>query len=356
MTSAAKASRGDQARGMVNEESFRSRLRELAYHGGNLAVARRLFPQAPEPWLDLSTGVNPRPYDLPALAPELWSRLPEPECLVALEAAAARRYGAAPGAVVAAPGTEALIRWLARLRPRGRVGLLGFSYGGYGRAWRAAGANIETVGEIAELTAFDVAIVVNPNNPDGRLTTSAALLRLHREMEARGGALIVDEAFMDLDPRGESLAPALPASRAVVLRSFGKSYGLAGLRLGFAIASAELAAPLRDGLGDWPVSGPAIAIGRRALADDAWLEQARSRLERDAERLDRLLVASGFEAPDGTILFRLARRQGAADAFVDLLRHGILVRPFLEAPDALRFGIPGDAESWRRLESALRPG
>ena len=341
----------------MNEESFPSTLRELAYHGGNLAVARRLFPQAPEPWLDLSTGVNPRPYRLPALAPELWSRLPEPECLAALEAAAARRYGAAPGEeVVAAPGTEALIRWLARLRPGGRVGLLGFSYGGYGRAWRAAGANIETVGEIAELAAFDVAIVVNPNNPDGRLATRASLLQLHGEMKARGGALIVDEAFMDLDRRGQGLAPVLPASRAVVLRSFGKTYGLAGLRLGFAVASAELAAPLRDGLGDWPVSGPAIAIGRRALADDGWLEQARSRLERDAARLDRLLVASGFEAPEGTILFRLARRQRAADAFVDLLRHGILVRPFLEAPDALRFGIPGDPESWRRLETALQPG
>jgi cobalamin biosynthetic protein CobC len=339
----------------VDQASFQAALRQLAYHGGNLAVARRLFPHARSPWIDLSTGVNSQPYPLPAIARDLWARLPEPEHLAALEAAAARRYGAPPSRIVAGPGTEALIQLLARLLPNGRVGMLGFSYGGYGRAWRAADASIETVGEIAELAAFDVAIVVNPNNPNGGLATCASLLRLHREIAARGGALIVDEAFMDLDRRGESLTPVLPASHTVVLRSFGKTYGLAGLRLGFAIASADLAAPLRAGLGDWPVSGPAIAIGLRALADDEWLAETRLRLERDSERLDRLLIASGFEAPDGTTLFRLARHRRAADLFVELLRCGILVRPFLESPDALRFGIPGDSRSWRRLESALQP-
>ncbi len=338
----------------MNEASFQAALRELAYHGGNLAVARRLFPEAPSPWIDLSTGVNPLPYPLPDLAPDLWARLPEPEQLAALEAAATRRYGAPPGQVLAGPGTEALIHLLARLHPNGRVGILGFSYVGHRRAWRATGASIETVDDIAALAAFDIAIVVNPNNPDGRLAARASLLELHRAMAARGGALIVDEAFMDLDPNGQSLAPVLPASHTAVLRSFGKTYGLAGLRLGFAIASADLAAPLRAGLGDWPVSGPAIAIGRCALADDAWLERTRLRLERDAGRLDRLLIASGFEAPNGTTLFRLARHQRAASLFVDLLRRGILVRPFIEAPDALRFGIPGDPPSWRRLESALR--
>ena len=173
-------------------------------------------------------------------------------------------------------------------------------------------------------------------------------------MAARGGTLIVDEAFMDLIRRAEPRAASSRRAIRSVLRSFGKTYGLAGLRLGFAIASPDFAAPLRAGLGAWPVSGPAIEIGRCALADDAWLERTRLRLERDAGRLDRLLIASGFEAPNGTTLFRLARHQRAASLFVDLLRRGILVRPFIEAPDALRFGIPGDPPSWRRLELALR--
>ena len=234
-----------------------------------------------------------------------------------------------------------------------RSGILGFSYSGHAHAWRAAGAGVATVEDIAELAAFDVAIIVNPNNPDGRLASRASLVALHREIAARGGMVVVDEAFMDLDGRGQSLVPVLPASHAIVLRSFGKTYGLAGLRLGFAIASPDLAGPLRTALGPWPVSGPAIAIGRGALADDAWLEETRLRLERDAGRLDRLLVKGGFEMLGGAALFRLARHEDAETLFAHLLRHGILTRPFAALPDRLRFGVPAGAEPWRRLESAL---
>lgn len=329
-------------------------LSPLAYHGGNLAVARRLFPDAPTPWLDLSTGVNPEPYPLPPLAADLWARLPEPEDLAALEAIAAQRYGARVGQVVAAPGAQALIAWLARLRAARRVGILGFTYSGHARAWRAAGARVESVEEVAALGGFDVAIVVNPNNPDGRLVSRAALLALHEKLAAGGGMLVVDEAFIDLAAGEESLAPALPASGAIVLRSFGKTYGLAGLRLGFAIAPPEFAAPLRAALGAWPVSGPAIAIGRAALADEAWLARTKLRLQRDVDRLDRLLAGARLEPIGGSPLFRLARRPDAARLMVALMRRGILARPFAEWPDRLRFGIPGGAESWRRLEAALQ--
>lgn len=337
----------------MNEAPFEAALRQLAYHGGNLGAARHLCPDAPEPWIDLSTGINPVAYPLPSLTSDLWTRLPELDRLAALEAIAARRYGASVENVVAAPGSQAIIQLLARLRPKARVGVLGFSYGGHAQAWRAAGASVETVDVIANLAACDVAIIVNPNNPDGRRTSCAALMELHRAMAARGGMLIVDEAFIDLERRGESLVPVLPASHTIVLHSFGKTYGLAGLRLGFAIATADFAAPLRAGLGPWAVSGPAIAVGSVALADDSWLEQARLRLETDVVRLDRMLAKSGFEALGGTPLFRLVRHEHAKHFFADLLGHGILVRPFVDRPDTLRFGMPGDAEAWRRLESAL---
>jgi cobalamin biosynthesis protein CobC len=337
----------------VNEAPFEAALRQLAYHGGNLGAARRLCPDAPQPWIDLSTGINPIAYPLPALAPDLWTRLPEPDALCALEAAAARRYLARAESIVAASGTQTIIQWLARLRPAARVGILGFSYGGHARAWRAAGARVETVETIGALAAFDVAIVVNPNNPDGRLTSCAALLELHRELAARGGMLIVDEAFIDLEPHAESLAPALPTRNAIVLRSFGKTYGLGGLRLGFAIADAETAATLRASLGPWPVSGPAIAIGRAALADDEWLEEARRRLERDVARLDGLLVEAGFALLGGTHLFRLAQRADAFSVFSALLRQGILVRPFAEQPDRLRLGIPDDEVTRERLRAVI---
>ncbi len=199
---------------------------------------------------------------------------------------------------------------------------------------------------------LDAAVVVNPNNPDGRITPRAELLELQRRLARRGGVLIVDEAFADFGGAAESLAPVLPAG-AVVLRSFGKSFGLAGLRLGFAIASPDIVRSLRAALGEWPVSGPAIAIGTKALADLAWTDAMSERLGQEAARLDALLQSAGWRVVGGTRLFRLAARTDARAAFERLLTAGILARPFAGAPDWLRFGIPGDESAWRRLAVAL---
>jgi cobalamin biosynthetic protein CobC len=339
---------------IVEEAPFEADLSDLSYHGGNLGAARRLYPRAPEPWIDLSTGVNPHAYPLPRLARERWTRLPDGADLAALEAAAALRYGAAASQTIAAPGSQMIIQLLARLRPARRVGILGFSYGGHGEAWRAAGADVATVDNLGALAAFDVAVVVNPNNPDGRLVEREALVTLHQEMTRAGGMLVVDEAFIDLYAREQSVAPILPPSRTIVLRSFGKVYGLAGLRLGFAIASPDIAAPLRAAFGSWPVSGVAIAIGRAALADDAWLDRMRILLERDAGRLDRMLNKAGCEALGGSPLFRLVRHHDARRLFADLMGRAILARPFAAFPDRLRFGLPAGPDSWRRLGAALR--
>ena len=325
----------------------------LTYHGGDLAVARRLMPDAPQPWIDLSTGINPHPYPLPALEPEAWTRLPDRESLARLEAAAAARYRApSPTHVVAAAGSQQLIQTLARLLPAKRVGVFGTTYLGHERAWRAAGAQVESADAFARLADCDAAIVVNPNNPDGRIVERAGLVELRDALAWRGGALIVDEAFMDFDGAEHSLAPRLPAD-AIVLRSFGKTYGLAGLRLGFAIAAPDVAQTLRAALGPWPVSGPAIVIGCAALADTGWLEASAARLAADAARLDRLLADCGWTIVGGTRLFRLAHCPTAKERFVDLLRQGILTRPFADAPQRIRFGIPATEEEWRRLTEAM---
>ncbi len=324
----------------------------FTYHGGALDVASRLAPGAPTPWIDLSTGVNPHPYPLPDLAPEVWSQLPATEALAGLERAAAGRYGAPVGSVVAGPGSQALIQALARIFPRGAVGVLGPTYGGLKAAFAGAGARVDEAKRVDDMGGLDVAIVVNPNNPDGRITPRADLLALNERLRSRGGLTIVDEAFADFDGESESLAPVVPAG-AVVLRSFGKSFGLAGLRLGFAIASAELVEPLRAALGTWPVSGPAIAIGTKALADRAWTDAMRDRLAKDAVRLDSLIERAGFRIVGGTRLFRLATKSDARVVFGRLLAAGILTRPFAGAPDWLRFGVPGDERAWRRLAAAL---
>jgi cobalamin biosynthetic protein CobC len=130
-------------------------------------------------------------------------------------------------------------------------------------------------------------------------------------------------------------------------------YGLSGLRLGFAISGPELAGALRQALGPWPISGPAIRIALQALDDIHWLTRAQERLARDAARLDALLEQAGFAIIGGTPLFRLVRRPDAADWFERLGRTGILVRCFEARPGELRFGLPGPEEAWSRLEQAL---
>ena len=327
---------------------------ELRYHGGNINLAQSRFPHAPRPWLDLSTGINPVSYPVGDISPHAWSRLPEPAELAALEAAARTAYGATgPAGIVAAPGTQSLIQWLPKVFPARRVGILGFTYAEHETCWRAAGAEVVTVTELSDLAAFDLGVVVNPNNPDGRILAPDRLGEVARSMARRHGMLIVDEAFMDALGPCESLVPVLPDAGAIVLRSFGKIYGLAGLRLGFAVVPPSFAKPLLQAIGPWAVSGPAIEIGRRALLDADWLADTRARLRRDASRLDRLLQAAGFEIAGGTPLFRLASQRNAAGWFRHFYEAGILTRPFRAKPEWLRFGIPHAPADWERLEAAL---
>ena len=325
----------------------------FAVHGGALEAARAAYREAPEPWIDLSTGINPWPYPVEGLAPEAWSRLPDPLAQTALEAVAARRYRARdPAVVVASPGTQALIQRLPGCLGARDVRLLGQTYGEFAAVFRAAGATVRPVATLDALVGADVAVVVNPNNPDGRLVEPAALAALVPNV----GTLVVDEAFMDTLGPSQSVVPHLPAARAMVLRSFGKFYGLAGLRLGFAIATPDLVPGLRAALGPWAVSGPALAIGTRALVDDAWVAATRTRLVETADRMDALLHDAGWTLVGGTSLFRLARHGSARGRFVALARAGILTRPFVADSDRLRFGLPGTPAAFERLARALGEG
>ncbi|WP_421994600.1 threonine-phosphate decarboxylase CobD [Reyranella sp.] len=316
-------------------------------HGGDLEAARRRHPAAPEPWIDLSTGINPRSWPVPDLPAEAWTRLPSRDAEQALAAAAATRYRAAPAEIVAAPGTQALIQLLPRLVAPSRVAILGHTYAEHAHCWRQVGHAVSIVEHEADLAGADVAVVVNPDNPTGRLLSPDRLRAL------QAGLLVVDEAFIDLHPPEASLAAGLP-EQAVVLRSFGKTYGLAGLRLGFAIAPPALAGRLREALGPWSVSGPALSIGRQALEDGAWLAATATRLAGDAARLDAVLMAAGFSVVGGTALFRLAGHRDAAALADRLGQCGIHVRVFEHRPHWIRFGIPGDAPAFDRLAAALQ--
>ena len=336
-----------------------SELQRLAFagHGGNLNAARLAYPQAPEPWLDLSTGINPYPYLFAELPPECATRLPEPQALCALEQAAASSYHVpATMEVIAAPGTQAIINWLPYLLPARRVGILGFTYSEYARSWAASGAEVTIVEDLAGLADKDVAIIVNPNNPDGRRIAACELHALAAAMSKHDGLLIVDEAFIDFLEPGASVVLDMPARGIVALRSFGKTFGLPGLRLGFAIAPTPLAEKLRAALGPWPVSGAAIAIGSKALLDKAWLASTRAKLEVDAAALEELLVAAGFASIGGGCLFQLVRHVDAQSQFEHLAERGILVRRFEAHPTWLRFGTVRSDGERARLRTAVSAG
>ena len=323
-------------------------------HGGNLAAARAQFPNAPQPIVDLSTGVNPHPYPIADLAIDDFAHLPEPAALARLSDLAATVYGA-PSAqnVVAAPGSQILMALIADLLPHGRAAVLGPTYAEHARIAALAGHDVTTVESLSGLEGASLAIVVNPNNPDGRMTSKHDLLSLAEKQEAHGGTLVVDEAFMDVGPEGASVSDRVDQAPITVLRSFGKFFGLAGLRLSFAVTNRPLSARLRARLGPWPVSGPALGIGAAALGDQAWIDRTRKALSADSERLEMLLGAAGLTPVGRTALFCLVSSPRAQEIFAALGEAGIFVRRFYENPQLLRFGLPGKQEEWRRLEGAL---
>jgi cobalamin biosynthesis protein CobC len=323
-------------------------------HGGDLTAARRQFPDAPQPFIDLSTGINPHSYPLPQLSPHLFARLPQQAALGRLLAAAAKAYAApSPDHVVAAPGTQALLPAVAALVCPGRAKVLAPTYAEHVRVATLVGHHTSEVADVGQLEDADLAVVVNPNNPDGRMVTRSALLALADKLRSRGGLLVVDEAFCDVASVDASLAGEVARGQIVVLRSFGKFFGLAGVRLGFALAASDIAARLAAWLGPWAVAAPAIAIGETALADTTWARATRDRLERESQRLDEILSQARLERVGGTLLFRLARTPLASGLFHHLGGAGILVRRFTEQPDWLRFGLPGGEDAWTRLRTAL---
>ena len=304
-------------------------------HGGGLDAARARFGGVAEAWLDLSTGINPEPYPIPHLSARAWATLPDRNAQAALRTAARQVWSVPDGAeILAAPGVSALIPRLPYLAPRGRVAIPGPTYNEHEAAFRMAGWTVTAAGG-------EAIVIVHPNNPDGCL---------HSEIDADAPLAIIDESFCDVTPDA-SLIRLAERQGTVVLKSFGKFWGLAGLRLGFAIAPPETIARLADALGPWPVAGPALAIGTAALGDAEWTDRTRARLTRDAARLDALMAPHGT-CLGGTTLFRLYALPDASAFQSRLAHHRIWSRTFPYSDTWLRLGLP-PTEGWPRLEAAL---
>ncbi len=314
-------------------------------HGGNLDQAIAQYGGAPEDWIDLSTGINRQPYPIPPLPPEAWAPLPTASATARLIAAARAAY-ATEAAIAPLAGAQQAIQLIPQLWPPGQARILAPTYNEHAHRLRAAGWQVTEVTTPEALPGADLAILVSPNNPDGRITPTATLLQI-----AATTRLIVDESFAD--PTPHSLAPRAGQPGLIVLRSFGKFYGLAGLRLGFALGHPSDIDPLREAAGPWPASGPALHIGAIALSDTAWARATTRRLTQEAPRLDTLATAAQWRPLGGTPLFRLYDTPDASAAQHHLAQHRIWSRRFPYSPTWLRLGLPGAPAEWSRLATAL---
>jgi cobalamin biosynthetic protein CobC len=317
-------------------------------HGGKLRDAAQRYGQ--HDWLDLSTGINPQHYPVPKLAPDIWHRLPEDEPALAT---AAQHYYGAPH-MLAVAGTQAAIQSLPRLRPPSRITIAAPSYAEHAHHWSLHGhtANEVPYDALGDTVAHsDVMVICNPNNPTGARVPREDLLRWAEILRTRGGWLVVDEAFADTD-NSNSIAAESAREGIIVLRSVGKFFGLAGLRLGFVAAAPALLDKLADMIGPWSVSGPAQQIGRAALHDAYWQERMRASLASAGERLHTMLRQHGIQA-HGTQLFQWWSEPNAEAFHEHMARRGIWVRLFRNAARGIRLGLPPDEAGWRRLEAAL---
>lgn len=306
-------------------------------HGGGLDAAAAVYGGTRDEWQDLSTGINPVPYPIPAVSRAGWTSLPDRAAEKKLLTAARDFWKVPDGAeILAAPGASALIAQVPRLAHAARVWIPAPTYNEHAAAFEIAGWAIT-----AEANA-EAQVLVNPNNPDGKVWTPLDLQTPLR---------IVDESFCDICPT-DSLVANAATPGTLVLKSFGKFWGLAGLRLGFAIGDPTLIARLKDMLGPWPVSGVALEVGAAALEDRGWARAARTRLATDAKRLDTLMSQNGAALVGGTSLFRLYRVDDAAAWQARLAGHQIWTRIFPYASDWIRLGLP-DPNGWDRLEAAL---
>ena len=330
-------------------------------HGGNLNDAVLAYGRPRDQWLDLSTGINPRPYPASAPAADAWHRLPEPSA--ELVAAACRYYGAPRMLPVA--GTQAAIQALPQLRRQctGRAAQVTVAapvYAEHAHCWRRAGHAVREVPyalleQAVQDDSCEVLVLCNPNNPTGALVAPQDLLRWARQLDKRGGWLVVDEAFGDTMHAASVAAHAgLTGMRGlIVLRSVGKFFGLAGLRLGFVAACADRLAELADWLGPWTISGPAQQIGTQALNDRPWQDATLARLLEEGRRLHGLLAKHGIEA-SGSALFQWWP-ESRAQAFQEAMaREGLWVRRFTQGAGGIRIGLPPDETGWQRLERALQ--
>ena len=318
-------------------------------HGGNVTAAANEFGLPEDQWIDLSTGINSTSYPDTKLSTEIFRVLPRASNIDCLLKEARTYYKVNNNSqIIAGAGTQSILQSLPLLFPNRKIYILSPTYSEHQYTWEKAGNEVYTVKTLNSIPRNVIAVAVNPNNPNGHKYPVEDLLNLSEKLEL----LIVDEAFCDTEPN-LSIIPHLANQRILVLRSLGKFFGLAGLRLGFAIGMPEITQHLAIRLGPWSVSGPAAEIGTRALADTLWISRMERILNSQSSRLNSILRRQNFSIVGGTSLFTLIQTNHAYRIYNALAKQGILVRRFENYETWLRIGLPGPENEWEKLECTL---
>lgn len=334
-------------------------------HGGRILAAAKKYNIPKSDWVDLSTGLNPNGWPVPHVPAEVWQSLPEDSD--GLQTAACHYYGC--DACLPVAGSQAAIQTLPTLRLRSKVGVISPTYAEHEYNWQQAGHDvIQLSGEEVDkhLEQLDVLVVINPNNPTGKIISTKKLLNWYQQLCVKGGWLIVDEAFMDVTPENSLVASGIKPG-LIVLRSIGKFFGMAGIRCGFVISDNELLQRLSQKLGPWSLSGPTRYIARQALLDKSWHIKTRQSLTESAKRLCDLLEQVSLVPNGGTDLFQWCEHVNAKEIYEACAEKGLLIRLFEKQTNtsqpntsqltisnpSLRFGLPANEKQWQQLSEVL---
>lgn len=322
-------------------------------HGGALAAAIQKYGGKKEDWLDLSTGINPSSAPIPIFASHQFQALPDSDAMDACVSAARGFYDiSGKASVIAAAGVQALIQLLPKLRPNEKAAVLGPTYGEYAHIFQNLGHGCRIVQSLTDLTDERVVVIVNPNNPDGRLIEPDYLLELAGTLASKGGLLVVDEAFCDLMPE-MSVAHHAGTPGLLVLKSFGKFFGLAGLRLGFAAGHQNDIDILKNNLGPWSVSTPALLAGTQCYSSKDLKTKTTNMILQNAKAQAGVLARAGLNPIADVGLFQLAAHSKAKSIHEQLAKQYILTRIFADHSDWLRFGLCKNQTERKRLNAAL---
>jgi cobalamin biosynthetic protein CobC len=339
----------------------------LSCHGGNLSAASAEFGIPLEQWIDLSTGISPWVWPVPSIPDAIWQRLPYENN--DLENAAALAYGCSASSVLAVPGSQYAIHKIPGLvssfalslaRPidsspaSKKVAIPAAGYREHKQSWESAGYDVlfyasETeLLEILNQELIQFAVVINPNNPTTQTMAPETLLLIASKLAARRGFLIVDEAFADVTPEF-SVSHYCPSPGLIVLRSIGKFFGLAGIRLGFVLGDPDLLAVIKKSLPIWTVTTVSRWLGEQALADRDWKLLQQDRLRAQSKEWMKLIAT---RYPSLSLQLNPLFVTAASEAkeclriYQSLAKLGILVRLFTldEGFTGIRFGLPSESE------------